>query len=242
MDGKAMELAANLAAVREAMAAACRRSGRPLESVRLMAAVKTVPPEMIRAAVLAGVRLLGDNRIQEREAKQAALADLDAEWHFIGPLQSNKAAKAVALFRSVDSLDRPALAERLNRLAAAAGRVLPVMMEVNIAAEPQKSGVQPAEAERLAAAIAALPALRLTGCMTVPPAAHSAEQAPEAARRWFAAMRQLGEQLRAYAQGGRWELSMGMSEDFAVAIEEGATIIRLGRALFGPRPAPPAVE
>lgn len=241
MIAKAMELAGNLASVREAMVAACRRAGRPLESVRLMAAVKTVPPETIRAAVLAGVRLLGDNRIQEHEAKRAALADLDAEWHFIGPLQSNKAAKAVALFRSVDSLDRPALAERLNRLAAAAGRVLPVMMEVNIAAEPQKSGVPPTDAERLAAAIAALPALRLTGCMTVPPAAHSAEQAPEAARRWFAAMRQLGERLRAYAQGDRWELSMGMSEDFAVAIEEGATIIRLGRALFGPRPTPLAV-
>lgn len=236
----ATDLAANLAAVRAAMAAACRRAGRPLESVRLMAAVKTVPPETIRAAVLAGVRLLGDNRIQEREAKRAALADLDAEWHFIGPLQSNKAAKAVALFTAVDSVDRLSLAERLNRLAAASGRVLPVIMEVNIAAEPQKSGVLPAEAERLAAAIAALPSLRLTGCMTVPPAAQKPDQAPQAARPWFAAMRQLSERLRPYGRGERWELSMGMSEDFSVAIAEGATIIRLGRALFGPRPAPPA--
>ncbi len=234
------DLAANLAAVRAAMAAACRHAGRSLESVRLLAAVKTVPPETIRTAVLAGVRLLGDNRIQEREAKRAALADLDAEWHFIGPLQSNKAAKAAALFTAVDSLDRLSLAERLNRLSAASGRVLPVMMEVNIAAEPQKSGVLPAEAERLAAAIAALPSLRLAGCMTVPPAAQNPVQALEAARPWFAAMRQLSERLRPYGRGERWELSMGMSEDFAVAIAEGATIIRLGRALFGPRPAPPA--
>ena len=238
----ATELADNLAIVRDAMAAACRRAGRPLESVRLMAAVKTIPPETIRAAVAAGIRLLGENRIQEREAKRAALADLDAEWHFIGALQSNKVAKAVALFAAVDSVDRAELAARLNRLAAAAGRVLPVMMEINIAAEPQKSGVLPAEAERLAAAIAALPALRLTGCMTVPPAEQTPEHAAEAARPWFAAMRELSERLRPYGRGDRWELSMGMSEDFAVAIEEGATIIRLGRALFGPRPAPPAVN
>ncbi|MGH9534620.1 MAG: YggS family pyridoxal phosphate-dependent enzyme [Terriglobales bacterium] len=228
-------VAANLARVSAEAAAACRRAGRGADSVRLMAAVKTVPPEAIRAAAAAGVRLFGENRVQEREAKQAALADLEADWHFIGRLQNNKAAKAVALFTSVDSVDSAALAERLNRLAQAAGRSLGVLMEVNIAAEPQKSGALPADAERLAASIAALPALRLGGCMAVPPAGPA-----EAARPWFAALRQLSDRLRGYGGGERWELSMGMSEDFAVAIEEGATIIRLGRALFGPRPAEPA--
>lgn len=226
-------VAANVAQAQAEIAAACRRARRPVESVRLMAAVKTVPPEAIRAAVAAGVRLLGENRMQEREAKRAALADLDAEWHFIGALQSNKAAKAVALFASVDSVESLPLARRLSRLAQAAGRELGVMIEVNIAAEPQKPGVAPAEAGPLVEAIAGLPALRLIGLMTVPPVGRG----PEAARPWFAALRALGEPLRRHAPGARWELSMGMSEDFAVAIEEGATIVRLGRALFGARPS-----
>lgn len=226
------EISANVARAQAEIAAACRRVQRPPEDVRLMAAVKMVPPEAIRAAFAAGIRLFGENRVQEREAKQAALgaalAGPNAEWHFIGALQSNKAARAVGLFDSLDSLDRLDLARRVSRAADAAGRVLPVMIEVNIAAEPQKSGVAPEQAEALAAAIAALPALRLAGCMTVPPAAGDP-------RRWFAALRQLGERLRGFGAGERWELSMGMSDDFPAAIEEGATIIRLGRALFGPR-------
>lgn len=228
---RAGDIAANVERARAEMAAACQRARRPAADVRMMAAVKTVSPEAVRAVVAAGVRLLGENRVQEREAKQAALADLDAEWHFIGALQSNKAAKAVACFDALDSVDSLALARRLSRLAQEAGRDLPVMIEVNIAAEPQKAGVAPPEAAALAAAIAGLPRLHLRGLMTVPPAGSR----PEAARPWFAALRELGEKLRGHAAGAPWELSMGMSDDFAIAIEEGATIVRLGRALFGAR-------
>ncbi len=231
-------LAESLQRVRETIAAACARRGRRPEAVRLLAATKTVPAERILEAAALGVRLFGENRVQERERKRAALQALEppaAEWHLLGPLQSNKAARALAAFDCIESLDSLALAQRLNRLAA---RPVAVLLEVNLAAEPQKSGIAPADALALAEQVAALPRLALCGVMAVPPA----HPAPEASRRHFAALAELAERLRALVRPapGRWEISMGMSHDYAIAVEEGATLVRLGTALFGPRPALPS--
>lgn len=163
----------------------------------------------------------------------AGVADLPAEWHLLGPLQSNKAAKALEAFDVVETVASLDLAARLARLATAP---VPVMLEINLAQEPQKHGVAPDEAEAVVRALAALPQLRLIGLMAVPPAASEAE----ASRRHFAALATLGERLRALlpSEPERWELSMGMSRDFAVAVEEGATLVRLGTALFGSRQLP----
>lgn len=219
-----------LARVQAAMAAACARRQRPESAVRLLAATKTVPVEHIRAAHALGVRLFGENRVQEREAKWAGLADLEAEWHLLGPLQSNKAARALQSFDAIETVDSLALGQRLGRLAT---RPVPVLLEVNIAAEPQKHGLLPETAVATAEVLAALPHLQIRGVMAIPPVMHEAESC----RRHFAALAELGERVRAAvdAPPGSWELSMGMSEDFAVAIEEGATLVRLGRALFGER-------
>lgn len=213
------------------MAAACARRGRAPAAVRLLAATKGVAAERVREAYALGLRLFGENRVQEGEAKRAALPDLAAEWHLLGPLQSNKAARALAIFSTIESLDSLALAERLNRLATERVRVL---LEINIAREPQKHGLAPDEVVALAQAAAALPNLEVCGIMAIPPAADSAE----ASRRHFAALAELGETVRAALSRGRegWEISMGMSQDYEVAIEEGATLVRLGRALFGERP------
>ncbi|HUX67038.1 MAG TPA: YggS family pyridoxal phosphate-dependent enzyme [Terriglobales bacterium] len=225
-----MSLADQLERVRAAMAAACARRGRSESAVRLLAATKTVAPERIREAHRLGLRLFGENRVQEREAKREALADLEAEWHLLGPLQGNKAARALAGFDLIETLDSLALAQRLSRLAP---RPAAVMLEINIGEEPQKHGVAPAAAEEVARAVAALPGLALGGVMGIPPAAAAAE----ASRRHFAALAELGERVRqaAGAASAGWELSMGMSHDFEVAIEEGATLVRLGQALFGSR-------
>ncbi len=232
-----MSLAESLQRVRETIAGACARRGRRPDAVRVLAATKTVPPARILEAAALGVRLFGENRVQEREHKRPALAALEppaAEWHLLGPLQSNKAARALAAFDCIESLDSLALAERLSRLAT---RPLAVLLEVNLAAEPQKSGVAPADAPALAEQLAALPRLALCGLMAVPPVCPE----PEASRRYFAALAELGERLRALVRPapGRWEISMGMSHDYAIAVEEGATLVRLGTALFGARPAYP---
>lgn len=226
-----MSLADNLQRVRDAVAEACARAGRSPAEVKILAACKTVSPETIREAAGLGLRLFGENRVQEREAKRAALADLPLEWHLLGPLQSNKAARAVVDFDCIETLDSPALAQRLSRLAA---RPLPVLVEVNLAGEAQKHGVAPEAALALAEAAAELPRLRVTGLMAVPPQTASSEQA----RPHFAALRRLSETIR-HRLGippTEWVLSMGMSQDYAVAIEEGATLVRLGTALFGARP------
>lgn len=198
----------------------------------LLGATKTVPPERIREAYAAGLRHLGENRVQERVAKQAALADLDITWHLLGPLQSNKAARALELFSVIQTVDSLALAQRLQRLAQHPVRVL---LEINLAQEPQKHGVAGAEALELAQAVCQLPGLRLSGVMAVPPAAED----PERSRPYFRALARLGEEMRAAVEAPPegWELSMGMSHDYAVAVEEGATMVRLGTALFGARPS-----
>ena len=229
-----MSLADQVQRVREAMAAACARRGRSERAVRLLAATKTVEPERIREAYGLGIRLLGENRVQERVAKRAALEDLQAEWHLLGPLQSNKAGRALAAFDMIETLDSLGLAERLSRLAVARGaRPARVLLEINIGEEAQKHGVAPGLAVEVARALAALPGLELRGLMAIPPAAERAE----ASRRHFAALAELGEGVRAAAGAAAegWELSMGMSHDYQVAIEEGATLVRLGQALFGLR-------
>lgn len=213
------------------MAGACARRGRPEGSVRLLCATKTVTPARIGEAYAAGCRLFGENRVQERQAKLAQVAELQgAEWHLLGPLQQNKAARALGLFDCIESVDSLALAQRLNRLASAPTQVL---LEINIGREPQKHGVLPEAALELALAMQSLERIEVRGAMTVP----TWTEAPEGARRYFAALAELGEQLRLalHRRPQEWELSMGMSHDYAVAIEEGATLVRLGTAIFGAR-------
>lgn len=234
-----MSLAENIAALRERMAQAARRAGRSPADVTLMAVCKTVAPERIRQAYEAGLRLFGENRVQEFAGKADALRGLaGAQFHMIGHLQTNKAARAVELFAAVDSLDSLKLAERLNAAAEKLGRRLPVLLEINLAGEEAKSGLAPdsRELDEMLAAAPRLEHLELRGLMAVPP--HTDD--PEGARPWFRRLRELRDgiaarRLPAVEMG---ELSMGMSHDFEVAVEEGSTCVRVGTAVFGARPRP----
>jgi pyridoxal phosphate enzyme (YggS family) len=231
-----MSVAENIARVRERIAAACARVGRDPVGVRLVAVTKTHPSATVAEAVAAGVDAVGENRVQEAAAKRPLVAG-GTPWHLIGPLQRNKARVALGLFDLIETIDRPELAERLETLLAEEGteRVLPVFLEVNIGGEDSKSGVPPAAAPTLAELLRArCPHLGLQGLMTVPPY----DPVPERSRPAFAALRRLGSELAARLGVPDLELSMGMSEDFEVAVEEGATWIRVGRAVFGPRRAP----
>ena len=216
-----------------AMAAAARRVGRDPASVRLVGAAKTVPVERLRPVVAAGLAIVGENYLQEAKAKIAAL-DLPVTWHFIGHLQTNKAAAAVKLFDLIHSVDRPSLAQALDRAAARLGKVQDILLEVNLGGEATKSGVAPEELAALLQCCAGLPHLRVRGLMTMPPWRPD----PEEVRPYFRQLRQARDQLQALHLPGveLAELSMGMSDDFAVAIEEGATLVRIGTALFGRRP------
>ncbi len=222
------EIAARLASVRERAARAARRARRDPATVRVVLASKTQPPEAIRAAYAAGAREFGENYVQEAAAKQDALADLGGlRWHLIGHLQANKVRAAANRFALIHSLNSA-------RLAAALGRVrpaprVPVLIEVNAAGEASKSGVAATEVERLAEAARA--AVEILGLMTIPPPAPD----PERSRRYFAALREMRDRLAVATGLALSELSMGMSDDFEVAIEEGATIVRVGRAIFGER-------
>ena len=219
----------------ERIASACSRTGRPAAGVTLVAVTKTVPAERIRGAIQAGFTILGENRVQEAAPKIADLARERASWHLIGPLQSNKAARAVELFDVVETVDSIALAGRLDRLAAGRGRAeVPVLLEVNVDADPGKSGYDVDRVEADLARLADLPRLRLLGLMTVGRLVTD----PEDARPTFRRLRELSERLQAREPRLGSALSMGMSDDFEVAVEEGATIVRLGRAIFGERPVP----
>lgn len=203
-----------------------------------MAVTKTVSPDRIREAYEAGVRIFGENRVQEFAAKEGALRELTgAEWHMIGHLQSNKTGTAAQLFGFVESLDSIRLAEKLNAAAGKLGKTVSVLIEINIAGEQAKSGVAPdsPELERLLAAAPQFPALDFRGIMTVPPYNDN----PERSRLYFRKMRALSEQIASRELPSiRMEtLSMGMSHDFEVAIEEGSTCVRVGTAIFGSRPA-----
>lgn len=235
----AAEVAARLAAVRERIAAAAARAGRRPESVTLVGASKGQPVEKLVAAARAGLAHVGENYVQEAAAKlpelRAALEPLGSKppiCHFIGRLQRNKAGAAVELFDVIETLDRPRLGDALERRAAAAARQLDVLVEVDVSGERQKGGVSAEALPALLAHARAWQQLRVRGLMAIP----AAQSNPERMRPAFARLRELRDGLRG-APGGEQleELSMGMSSDFEVAIEEGATIVRVGTALFGPR-------
>ncbi len=223
----------NIARVEERIAAACRRSGRRREDVRLVAISKTHPPELIRAAFAAGLRDFGENRVQEAMSKCLALADLGATWHLVGHLQSNKTRVARELFRWVHSVDSLRLAEKLAQAAAPGNARLPVLIEVNLGEEISKAGVRGSEAATLAEKIAPLETLELRGLMVIPPFLED----QEAVRPYFRELRSLACEIetRNLSNVSMRELSMGMSHDFEIAIEEGATMVRVGTAIFGTR-------
>jgi pyridoxal phosphate enzyme (YggS family) len=231
-----MSIAENLARVRERIDAAARRAGRQSEDIVLMAVSKTFPADTIREAYAAGLRLFGENRVQEFAGKTDALRDLrDAAWHLIGHLQSNKAVKAAELFAAVDSVDSLRLAQKLNASAQQLGKKLQVLIEINVGGEAAKSGVAPdsRELEELLLAAPELEQLEFRGLMTVPPFTKDTEEA----RPYFRKLREVRDQIvsRRLAQMSVNELSMGMSHDFEVAIEEGSTCVRVGTAIFGER-------
>lgn len=222
-----MSLELRLAAVRARIDAAAERAGRDPTNVQLLAVSKRHDADCIRRAYAAGQRAFGENYVQELEAKAAALADLaELEWHFIGHLQRNKAKAVVGVDAVVGTIDSARLAEALGRRATAADKISAVLLQVNVGREPQKSGCSPAALPELVAAVRSIAGLRLDGLMTVPPAG-----TPEEARPHFRALRELAEAHTLT------ELSMGMSTDLEVAVEEGATVVRVGTAIFGPRPS-----
>jgi uncharacterized pyridoxal phosphate-containing UPF0001 family protein len=254
-----------LAAIRRRIAAACGRSGRDPATVELVGASKTQPAQTLAAFIAAGLRLLGENRVQEAAAKQRELAQLGAaaapgappgtppgtplgtspgtppgtspgtppEWHLIGPLQSNKVRQALDLFSCLHALDRPSIAAAVDREAARRGIAVTGLLEVNLGGEESKHGFAAAGLAAAVRPLAGLANLRIAGLMAVPPPAGSAAEA----RHWFRRLRELRDELGGREEWSGWAgwLSMGMSEDFELAIEEGATHVRVGTALFGPR-------
>ena len=226
-----------LAAVRGRIAAAAKRSGRGADDITLIAVSKTHAADAIRAAFELGVRHFGENRVQEWEGKRTALHDLQADWHLVGHLQSNKAAKAARFFDSVDSVDDFALVQRLDRARVELGesRKLRVLIEVRIAPEETKSGVTRVGLVAFAEQISILNGLDLQGLMCIPPFLDD----PRKVRPYFSELRELKENLELHLGKKLPVLSMGMSHDFEVAIEEGATEVRIGTALFGTRALPP---
>jgi pyridoxal phosphate enzyme (YggS family) len=218
----------NLRVVLERVAAACHRAGRETAEVLLVAVTKTFPAATVIRAVELGIQHIGENRVQELREK-AEQVGVPVRWHLIGHLQSNKAGIAARICEVVQTVDSVSIAEKLSREAKTMEKTLEVFIQVNIGTEMQKSGVDPSETAVLARSIKGLPSLRLRGLMTIPPLADAAET-----RRYFRRIRELRDSLRAEFPR-LTELSMGMSDDYQIAIEEGATLIRLGRALFGER-------
>lgn len=231
-----MSVAASIASIQQRIAIAARRAGRNSDEVALMAVTKTQPPERIREAYEAGQRLFGENRVQDFAAKAGTLQDLqNAEWHMIGHLQTNKAAKTAELFRAVDSVDSLKLAETLDAAARKLDQKLDMLIEINVGGEAAKSGVAPDSPalEELLLAAPRLEALVFRGLMTVPPFTDD----PEGARPYFRKLRELRDAIaaRGLPAVAMQQLSMGMSHDFEVAIEEGSTCVRVGTAIFGER-------
>ncbi len=225
----------NVERVQERIAAACHRAGRHPEDVKLIAISKMVPPERIREAYEAGLRDFGENRVQEAKVKRPALADLTVTWHLVGHLQTNKARPARELFDWFHALDSFRLAERLDRSVEYSRARLPVLIEVNLGEEPAKSGAREDEVLTLAEQVARLSSLELRGLMVLPPFFED----PEQVRPFFRRLRELAMKIDSarLPNVSMQELSMGMSHDFEVAIGEGATMVRVGTAIFGPRPA-----
>jgi PLP dependent protein len=231
-----MSISTNLTTVRERVEAAARRAGRSPSDVALMGVTKTHPPEVIREVYAAGLRLFGENRVQEFAGKAPSLLDLaDAEWHMIGHLQTNKAVKTAELFAAVDSVDSVKLAEKLDAAARKLNKKLPILIEINVGGEAAKSGVatDSRELDDLLEAAPRFEALEFRGLMTVPPFTDN----PEGARPFFRKLRELRDAIAARKLPAiRMDvLSIGMSHDFEVAIEEGSTCVRVGTAIFGER-------
>jgi PLP dependent protein len=228
---RAVDVSANVDAVQQRIQRACQRAGRDPRSVTLVAVTKTQPPEVVAAAAKAGLGLFGENKVQEAKAK-IHLCPGHLRWHMIGHLQSNKCRDAVALFQMIESVDSLSLAEEIARRADQASKTMPILLEVNAVGEASKFGYPP---ERLLAELSqvnALPRLEIHGLMTVPPWTTD----PEKVRPVFRQMRELKARCEQILGAPLPHLSMGMTGDFEVAIEEGATIIRVGTALFGSRP------
>jgi len=228
-----MTIAENVARVRERMETAARRAGRDPGKIRLVAVSKTVESDRIRQALEAGVDSLGENYVQEAQKKIEELGR-GAAWHFIGHLQSNKAKAAVRLFDWVHSVDSFRLAQELSRVAGQQNKVLPVLLQINLGQETTKFGALQDDTFRLLEQMGLLPGISVKGLMTLPPFFDN----PEESRPYFHALRDLAEAVsrRKIAGVSMEELSMGMSNDFETAIEEGATLVRVGTAIFGPRP------
>ena len=218
------DIRANILAVERRIAAACERAGRKRDDVTLIAVSKTFGAAEASAAIEAGVTDLGENRVQEAKEKIPAVA-APARWHLIGHLQSNKAKDAVKLFDVIQTIDSIDLARRVARFAQADGKKQDVMIEVNVGREPQKAGIDPTDLETFVRSVAAIDVLNVIGLMAIPPVAEQAEDV----RRYFRELRVLRDGL------GLRHLSMGMTDDFEVAIEEGSTFVRVGRAIFGSR-------
>lgn len=227
-----VDIAANYRMILQRIGAAAARSGREAGAVKLLAASKSQSVEKIQAAIATGIRLFGENYVQEAAMKKHA-ASAPVEWHMIGHLQRNKVKAALDLFDVIESIDNIGLARALEKEAAARGRTVRALVEVNLAGEANKSGLPKEALEPLLEAIAALPHLRIEGLMAVPPLSNE----PEKMRPYFRALAELREKFKTVESANIQlkELSMGMSQDYEVAIEEGATLVRIGTALFGPR-------
>jgi pyridoxal phosphate enzyme (YggS family) len=223
-------VASRIEAVRERVSAALERSGRAQDRVTIVAVTKTFPADMVRRILAAGIHDIGENRVQEMVAK-AAEVNAPVRWHLVGPLQRNKAAKAAALARLIHGVDGVPIAQTLDRIARERGHKISVLLEVNTSGESTKHGIEPADAPAVSETLVALTGLDWQGLMTIGPAGGDMA----AARRGFQELRQLGEDLRRRSGLPLPELSMGMSGDFEVAIEEGATIVRIGRVITGER-------
>jgi pyridoxal phosphate enzyme (YggS family) len=213
----------NIAAVEERIGRACERAGRAREDVRLVAVSKTFPAEFVDEAIAAGITDIGENRVQEARDKKPLVRG-SVRWHLIGHLQTNKAKDAVRLFDVIEAIDSFDLAEKLARAAEGQGKTIDVMLQVNIGDEPQKSGLARGDIDAVAKQVSELASLRLIGLMAIPPVG-----TPDESRPYFRELRSMRDAL------GLKELSMGMSEDFEAAIEEGSTMVRVGRAIFGSR-------
>lgn len=223
----------NLLNINDRIKKAARKAGRDPNEVTIIAVTKTVEPKRIKEAISAGLRVFGENYVQEAQEKMAKFKDKNLKWHFIGHLQKNKAKFAVELFDLIHTVDSVELAQELNKRAK---EPVEILIEVNVAREKTKAGIDPEGAVKLARAISAMPNLKLRGLMAIPPAFEQAEMS----RPYFAMVRRLAERINKERFLGVYlrDLSMGMSNDFEVAIEEGATMVRLGTAIFGTRAVP----
>jgi len=222
----------NLERVKERIVAACNKVGRSPDEVKIVAATKTVPPERIREAIKAGIKIIGENRVQEAERKILELKDENVEWHMIGYLQKNKVNKALRLFKMIQSVTSVDLARKINNSCGRNNQKMPCLLEINIGKEPTKAGFLEDELFENLEELSKMPNLEIKGLMAIPPFLE-----PEEVRPYFVKLREIMEKINEMKISNMHltELSMGMSHDFEVAIEEGATMVRIGTAIFGPR-------